>query len=59
MPGLVRVSRQSLKCPPIYLALEQAEEIFERFKETAGCRQWQLCAVAVMANHFHIVVGCW
>src|SRR5262245_26730916 len=57
MPGLVRVSRESLKCPPIYLVVDQAQETFDRFTETASIRQWLLCAVAVMANHFHMVVG--
>jgi REP element-mobilizing transposase RayT len=57
MPGLVRVSRAALKCPPIFFALKQAEEIFDRFTETADHRQWMLCAVAIMSNHFHIVVG--
>jgi len=57
MPGLVRVSRASLKGPPIYLVTEQADETFERFKETARYRLWLLCAVAVLANHLHIVVG--
>ena len=57
MPGLVRASRESLKCPPIYFVMAQAEEVFDRFTETAKFRQWLLCAVAVMENHFHIVVG--
>src|SRR5262249_42014487 len=57
MPGLVRVSRESLKCPPIYLNTEHAESLLPQFCETATYRGWTLYAVAVMANHVHVVVG--
>ena len=57
MPGLVRAARENLKCPPIYFKLAHAHEIFGRFTETAGVRRWLLCAVGIMCNHFHIVVG--
>jgi REP element-mobilizing transposase RayT len=57
MPGLVASSRATLKCPPILLVLEQAQALLAQFHETAAYRGWQLLAVAVMANHFHIVVG--
>jgi REP element-mobilizing transposase RayT len=57
MPGLVRVSRESLKCPPIYLASVHADLLLPHFRETAAYRGWTLFAVAIMANHVHIVVG--
>src|SRR6266446_4100069 len=57
MPGLVRGARAALKCPPIYFVLQQAEEIFDRFAETAEHRRWLLCAAGIMCNHFHVVVG--
>jgi REP element-mobilizing transposase RayT len=57
MRGLVRVARENLKCPPIYFKLGHAEVIFERFTETARIRRWLLCAVGIMCNHVHIVVG--
>src|SRR5262245_13765258 len=57
MPGLVASSRATLKCSPILLVLEQAEVLLAQFQETAAYREWQLLAVAIMANHFHIVVG--
>jgi len=56
MPGLVRVARENLKCPPIYFKSEQAQEILDRFTETATVRHWLLCAVGIMNNHVHVVV---
>jgi REP element-mobilizing transposase RayT len=56
MPGLHRAARKSLKCPPILLSSEQAELVCAKFRETAAYRQWRLYAIAVMANHFHVVV---
>ncbi len=57
LPGLKRSAQAALKCPPIYLILEQAEALLAQFQETACYRQWDLLAVALMANHFHIVNG--
>jgi REP element-mobilizing transposase RayT len=57
MPGLAVSSRAALPCPPIFLVLEQAQTVLAQFQETAAYRGWQLLAVAIMANHFHIVVG--
>ena len=57
MPGLVRVSREALKCPPIYLTPEHADLLLPQFHETVAYRGWTLLAVAVMSNHAHLVVG--
>jgi REP element-mobilizing transposase RayT len=57
MPGLAASSRAALKCSPMLLVLEQAVALLAQFQETAASRGWQLLAVAIMANHFHIVVG--
>jgi REP element-mobilizing transposase RayT len=57
MPGLRHSARAALKCPPIYLVLEQAQQLLEQFQETAHYRGWQLLAVGIMRNHVHIVVG--
>jgi REP element-mobilizing transposase RayT len=57
VPGLRRGARASLQCSPIYLNQEQANALLAQFQETAGYRGWQLLALAVMANHFHIIVG--
>jgi REP element-mobilizing transposase RayT len=57
MPGLVAGARANLRGPAVLLALEQAQALVVQFRETAVYRGWQLLAVAVMANHFHLVVG--
>ncbi len=50
-------SRDVMKGDPIRLNSEQAVALLEQFQETANYRGWQLLAVAVIANHIHIVVG--
>ncbi len=45
-----------MKGPPIGLDFEKAEAVLAQFQETAGFRTWTLRAVAIMVNHFHIVV---
>lgn len=57
MRGLQLASQERLKGEPIRLAVPHAEVLLAQFQETAQHRQWQLLAVAVMYNHFHIVVG--
>jgi hypothetical protein len=56
IPALVRASVEQLKCPAIFLNKPQAEAVFEQFQETAEHRKWSMSAVAIMHNHFHIVV---
>ncbi len=55
--GLRGSARELLKCPPILLSQEQAVLVLDQFRETAAFRGWVLLAVAVMANHFHLVVA--
>jgi REP element-mobilizing transposase RayT len=57
MPGLAASAQAFLKGQPVYLTLEQAKVLLGQFQETAEYRAWLLLAVAVMANHFHILVG--
>lgn len=57
IPRLEEASRRLMKGPPISLEREQALVLVAQFQETARYRQWQIDAVAVMFNHFHIVVG--
>jgi REP element-mobilizing transposase RayT len=45
-----------MKSPPIYLDLAKAEAVLAQIQETAAHRSWTLQAVAIMANHFHLVV---
>ena len=42
--------------PPIFLVNEQANVLLDQFHETANVRSYGLDAVAIMANHIHIVV---
>ena len=56
MHGLEHSARELMTGPPIYLNLEKAEILLAQFQETATHRKWTLRAVAIMANHFHIVV---
>ncbi len=50
-------SRNSLKVPPILLNLDQAKALHCQFHETATYRNWKVFAAAIMAAHFHLVVG--
>jgi len=56
LPGLHRSSQQAMRGPAVYLVLAQAERLLAQFQETAVYRQWTLHAVAIMANHFHLVI---
>ena len=57
MHGLEAAARKLMKGPPVYLKVAHAEAALEQFLETATHRGWQIEAVAIMYNHFHIVVG--
>lgn len=57
MPGLHWAARMLLKGSPIHLNVAHAEVLLGQFQETATHRKWELRAVAIMFNHFHIVVG--
>lgn len=56
IPGLQRASAELMKGPPIYVEAEHAEILIRQFRETAAYRKWKILAVAVMANHIHLVV---
>ena len=56
MPGLEASARHQMRGPPIYLDRAKAERVLAQFQETASYRGWVIRAVAVMYNHFHIVV---
>jgi REP element-mobilizing transposase RayT len=56
LPGLHRSALVQMKGAPIYLDREKAETLLGQFQETATYRRWTLRAVAIMANHFHLVV---
>jgi REP element-mobilizing transposase RayT len=56
MAGLERASAELMKGPPIWIEEEHAAILLGQFRETAMYRQWHLLAVAIMANHVHLVV---
>ncbi len=56
-PSLYRSAQSRLKCPPIQLTTEHAEIVLDQFQETCRFRGSRLEAVAIMFNHFHLVVG--
>ncbi len=56
MAGLWQSAREKLKGDPIRLNYDQARALLDQFHQTAGYRCWVLHAVAVMANHAHLVV---
>ena len=57
LAGLERSAHSRMKGPPILLTAPQAVVLLEQLQETATFRGWPLKAVAIMANHFHLVVA--
>ena len=41
----------------VWLDLTQAQAVADQLRETAAHRSWWILALAVMANHVHVVVG--
>ncbi len=57
IPALERYVHQVMQGDPVLLNGKQAEGLLAQFHETASYRNWSIDAVAVMANHVHIVFG--
>jgi REP element-mobilizing transposase RayT len=57
MPALEAFAASQQKAGPVRLSETQAVLLLDQFQETAGVRQWTLFAIAIMANHCHLVVG--
>jgi REP element-mobilizing transposase RayT len=55
--GLTQFAERNQKTASVRLTREQAEAVCHQVQKTAAFRQWKLSAVAVMANHVHVVVG--
>ncbi len=55
--GLWLAAKANMVGPTVYLSAEHARLILKQFQETAHYRGWELLAVAIMANHIHLVVG--
>jgi REP element-mobilizing transposase RayT len=56
-PELQNSARGSLVGNPIFLNREHADRLLPQFQETCSFRKWLLVAVAIMANHIHVLVG--
>ena len=56
IPGLYEAAKEAMKGPPIYLDVEKAETVLAQFLETGGFRGWFPLAIAIMCNHWHMVV---
>lgn len=54
-PKLAQHARAMLKDKPIRLTQKQADVLLTQLLETAEYRSWQMLAVSIMANHFHLV----
>jgi len=57
IPPLHEFARKAMRGEPVLLTTAQALLLLTQFQETAEFRQWVLQAVAIMANHFHVVVS--
>ncbi len=55
--GLTIAAQEQLRGDPVWLRSEHAVALVEQFQETARFRGWAIIAVAIMANHIHIVLG--
>lgn len=56
MPGLSRSAASRLKSEPVLINQMQADVVLEQFLASASYRGWRLLAIAIMKNHFHLVV---
>jgi REP element-mobilizing transposase RayT len=56
-PSLERYSAARMTEDGVFLNLAQAEAVAKQLRETAAQRRWRLLALAVMANHIHVLVG--
>jgi REP element-mobilizing transposase RayT len=57
LPPLQAYAASIMSGDAVYLDLAQAEALAEQMQETADHRGWRLLALAVMANHIHVVLG--
>jgi REP element-mobilizing transposase RayT len=57
VPGLQRSAIAQMKGEAVLLTINQAEVLLGQFQDSAEYRNWQLLAVAIMLNHFHVVIA--
>jgi REP element-mobilizing transposase RayT len=57
VPALAEYARRVMTGRPVQLESEHAGDVLAQLRETADFRGWNLRAVAVLADHVHLVVG--
>ncbi|MBU6294684.1 MAG: transposase [Planctomycetes bacterium] len=57
MRELENAARGAMRGNPVWLTQSMADAAAQQFVETGRFRGWTLLALAVMANHVHVVVG--
>jgi len=57
MPALQAYAASIMTAGAVRLDVAQARAVAEQLRETAAHRGWRLLALAVMANHVHVMVG--
>ena len=55
--ALRKYSKSQMKGDELRLVLEQARVLVTQFHCTAAFRKWRFLAVAIMANHIHLIVN--
>jgi REP element-mobilizing transposase RayT len=55
--GMTLFAEGTQKTPAVRLTREHAAAVCKQILATAAIRHWKVCALAVMANHVHVVVG--
>ena len=56
VPALHEYSNDNLKAPPVFFNSEQANLILCRWQTVIPEIGWHLFAIAIMPNHFHVVL---
>ena len=57
IPALKTYTEQNLKASPVFFDSEQANLILARWQKIVPEAGWHLFAVAIMPNHFHVVLA--
>jgi REP element-mobilizing transposase RayT len=56
VPGLRRAAAEQMHGRPVLLDLAKADLLLSQFQETAAHRRWAILGLAIMVNHFHMIV---
>jgi REP element-mobilizing transposase RayT len=57
LPGLLMYAKSQMKSETIIFNIEQAETILAQWHKETAKLHWHLFVVAIMNNHFHLVVA--